>query len=142
MSQKVCLRITKKGQLAVLKLQERALEKGWSVCFPTTECRFDLILVDTDGKCHKIQVKYVDMALTDSDGSVQVDLRKQTRNNGHTKVYSKDEIDAVIAFIPKTSQLVWLGPDVFDKRSSVTLRYFPSKNNQIKGIRMTSDYLW
>jgi hypothetical protein len=131
-----------KGQLAVIKLQERALEKGWTVCFPTVESRFDVVAVDLDGKCHKVQVKYVDSNPTNSEGAVALDLRKQTRNNGQTKLYSKDEIDAVVAFIQKTKQLIWVGPEVFHMKASVTFRYAKPKNNQLVGVRMISDFVW
>ena len=132
----------RKGQLAVLKMQEKALEVGWSVCFPTVESRFDAVLVDTDGKCHRVQAKYVDVATSTSEGSVTINLRKKTWNRGKTKTYSKSEVDAIIAYIPQTKQLVWLGPKVFHKKSSLTLRYQPSKNNQRRGVRMVSDYVW
>jgi hypothetical protein len=132
----------KKGQIAVLKMQERALEKNWDVCFPTVERRYDAILVDEDGKCFRVQTKYVDAQSTSADGSVHVDFRKQTWNNGHTKIYSKMEVDAIIAYIPSAQQLVWLGPKVFHQKKSINLRYQPPKNNQRKRIRMVSDYAW
>lgn len=132
----------KKGQIAVLKMQERALEKNWDVCFPTVEGRYDAILVNESGKCFRVQTKYVDCCPTESEGSVHIDFRKQTWNNGHTKKYSKSEVDAIIAYIPSAQQLVWLGPKVFHQKTSINLRYQLPKNNQRKGIRMISDYAW
>lgn len=132
----------RKGQEAVLKMQERALELGWDVCFPTVESRFDAILVDTDGKCHRVQTKYVDYVPSAAEGSVQVDLRKKTWNRGKTKTYSKAEIDAVVAYIPQAEKLVWLGPKIFDKKLAVRLRFRPAKNNQKVGVKMASDYEW
>ena len=132
----------KKGQIAVLKMQERALEKDWDVCFPTVERRYDAILVSKCGQCFRIQTKYVDVHANGSDGAIHIDFRKQTWNNGHTKTYSKSEVDAIIAYIPQAKQLVWLGPKVFHRKSSVTLRYQPPRNNQRRGVRMVSDYAW
>ena len=132
----------RKGQLAVLKMQEKALEIGWSVCFPTVESRFDAVLVDGNGKCHRVQTKYVEVPTSTAEGSVQVDLRKKTWNHGEAKTYSKSEVDAIIAYIPQAKQLVWLGPKVFHRKSSVTLRYQPPRNNQRRGVRMVSDYAW
>lgn len=132
----------RKGQEAVLKVQERALEKGWDVCFPTVESRFDAVVVDPRGKCHRVQIKYVDCSRSFSEGSVVVDLRKKTWNCGETKTYSKSEIEAVIAYIPQAKRLVWLGPEVFHQKAAVTIRYQPSKNNQVKGTRTVPDYEW
>jgi hypothetical protein len=132
----------KKGQEAILKMQERALQLGWDVCFPTVESRFDAVLVDTNGKCHRIQTKYVDYHRSFSKGSVVLDLRKKTWNHGQTKTYSKSEIDAIVAYIPQAKRLVWLGPEVFHQKASVTLRYQPSKNNQVRGTRKVPDYEW
>lgn len=132
----------RKGQEAVLKMQERALELGWDVCFPTVESRFDAVLVDTNGKCHRVQTKYTEASPSESTGAVLVNLRKKTWNHGKTKTYSKSEIDAVIVYIPQVKRLVWLGPSVFHNKESVTIRYQPSKNNQKKGIRTVPDYEW
>lgn len=129
-----------KGQYAILKVQERALKLGWSVCVPTVEERFDLVLVDTDGKCHKVQVKFSEQTVT--DGSTLIDFRKQTRNNGVTKLYTSAEIDAVIAYISEVEKLIWLGPDKFVGRACLTVRYKPSKNKQTKNVTMVDDVLW
>ena len=129
-----------KGQQAILKLQERCLELGWSVCIPTVEERFDVVLVDCSGKCHKVQVKYAGQS--ENDGSILVDFRKQTRNNGNTKVYTSGEIAAIVVYLGLIGKLVWLGPEKFNGRKTMTMRFSPSKNNQSKSVNLVDDLIW
>lgn len=132
----------KKGELAQLKVEIRALEKDIVVCRPTTEARFDLVFVDESG-CQRIQVKYADHTDRRHAGNgVELDLRRECRNDGNKKTYSRDEIDAVIVYLPAVDKLVWLGPEEFDGKSSITFRLAPSANGQKKGIRLVSDYEW
>jgi len=131
----------KKGELAQLKVEMRAIEKGIVVCRPTTEARFDLIFVDESG-CKRVQVKYADHTDGYAGNGVEIDLRRQCRNDGNRKTYSKDEIDVVIAYLPAIDKLVWLDPEDFDNKASITFRLQPSANGQTKGVRLVADYEW
>jgi len=128
-----------KGQLAVLKTQLRAAELGWVVSMPTTETRYDMLL-DNGQKILRIQIKYVGSLST--SGSVHLDLRKETRGNGRIRLYSKEEIDVIIVYIPQIDKLVWLGPEKFDMVKTISLRFSPPKNQQVKKIVLVEDYLW
>ena len=131
----------KKGQIAVCEIQRRALEKDVVVCIPTTEQRYDLI-IEENNKLYKVQSKYVDAKVNESSGSVCLDFRKECRNNGKKRVYNDKEIDVVLAYLPKIKKVLWLGPEIFHNKGSITLRYELPKNNQKNGITMVDDLIW
>jgi len=130
-----------KGQIAVLKVQTRAAEKGFTVSVPTTESRYDL-LVDDGKRIWRAQVKYAGREQQSTSGSVELDLRKETRNNGKKRTYSKSEIDVVLVYVPQIDEVLWLGSDIFDGVKSLTFRFEKPKNNQASRLRMAKDFVW
>jgi PD-(D/E)XK endonuclease len=123
-----------KGILAVLKVQQRAVEKGVLVSAPINPCRYDLIL--DDGTLNRVQVKYGGTKSGHSVGAVRVDLRR------HGKTYSKDEIDAIVVYLPAIEKICWFGSEVFDGREAIYVRYEPSKNNQRKKCILAEKHFW
>lgn len=132
----------RKGQLAVLKIQERALEKDIVVCVPTVECRFDLVLVYPCGKIERAQVKYADAPSFCAAGCVVLDLRKQTRGRGDKKAYTRHEIDVLLVYMPKTAQVLKFEGVDFHEAKTLTIRYEPPLNGATKGIRLAQNYFW
>lgn len=64
------------------------------------------------------------------------------REDAKWRPYTKNEIDAVIAYLPVTGKLYWFDPDIWDGRSAFMLRYAPSKNNQKAGVNDALRYEW
>ena len=124
-----------KGEVAQLHVELRAAEKGITVSRPTTEARYDLLL-DLDGVIEKAQVKYAGYWRNDA---VQVDLRRDTRNNKVKKTYKRDEVDAVYVYIPDKGKIYKLGPDIFDGRTTLNIRFSLPKNGQRKGLVLAGD---
>ena len=80
-----------KGQLAELKVQQRAVEKGYLVSKPIYDGgRYDLI-IDDGQKLWRVQVKYADGGASHCEGAVTVGLEKR-RKDGNL-LYTSDEID-------------------------------------------------
>lgn len=129
----------KKGQVASLKVQLRANERGFIVSIPTVESRYDLVF-DDGQKMYRVQVKYCDSRQNKSTGSVELDLRKQCRGRGNRRSYSKEEIDVVIAYLPATDKCYWCDAAVFDGAKSITLRFEAPKRKQKKRIRYAKDF--
>jgi len=129
-----------KGQVAMMKVQLRAAEKGMVVLLPTTEARYDLVL-DDGSRLYRGQVKYAGWERK-AQGSVHLDLRKQTRNRGAARAYSKDEVDVLLVYIPQIEKVLWVGPEIFHDTKTVTFRFDRSKNGQTKRIRLASDFIW
>lgn len=115
-----------------------AIRRGWNVAKPEIEDRYDLLL-DDGIVIYKAQVKYVDSFVGDA---LCLDLRKQCRNNGKTKTYSKAEIDVILIYVPKTGKFYWIGPELFEGKQILNFRLEPSKNGQVSGTRMLQDFEW
>lgn len=139
-----------KGEIAQLRTQIRATEKGWIVSRTTEGARYDMILDDGD-QLYRVQVKYAGSDASHSEGGAVVAFRQtegddRNKNSKYcrrkTRKYNASEIDAVIAYLPQIDQLCWLGPEVFADKPAVVLRYQPPKNGQKKGVHMVEDYIW
>ena len=132
---------TIKGELACLKFEQRAIEKGAIVSKPTLECEYDRIL-DFEGKLYKVQVKYSDSKPSQAEGAVLAQISKAGKKHGSHESYSKEDIDVIVIYIPKVDKLCWIPFDVWNGKKSLQLRYSEAKNSQTKGVRMVADYVW
>jgi len=130
----------RKGEIAKCEVLRRAYERDIVVSIPTIDADYDLVF-DVDGKLIKAQVKYASGKPSNSTGSVFLDLRRTTRN-GKVLTYQRHEVDVLLVYLADEDKVVWLPPDVWDGKSSVTIRTKPSKNRQLKGLRLASDYEW
>jgi len=129
----------KKGQIAVCEVQRRALDNDAIISIPTTEERYDLI-IDYEGKLYKAQVKYTDHQSPKASGSTTIDLRSKCRNNNYIKKYQRDEVDVILAYIKPIDKIVWVFPDMFHDKGSLTIRYEESKSNRVKKTHMLKDF--
>ena len=129
-----------KGQLAVSKVELRALELGYLPSRPLFDARYDLVL-DNNKKLIRVQIKYADGLPSHSTGSVVVKLAYENRKN-EVFTYQDSEIDALIVFIPKVDRLCFFPKNVFIGKRKLHIRLAPSKNRQIQGIIFAKDYYW
>ena len=132
-----------KGEYALLKVKQLALERNISLSEPTmANCRYDLV-VDCGERLVRAQVKYADARSVHSTGCIQLDLRKITRGNKRGKLfYTVKEVDVLIVYVPKIDKLLWFESLYFHNKQAIIIRYEPSKNNQTKGCIMAQDHLW
>jgi hypothetical protein len=131
------------GEYAVTKVLLRAIEKGVGVSRPVIECRYDLIV--DDGKLHRVQVKYAGdrKALKHASGVVSVGLSKwRVDGRGPILGYSTEEIHAVLVYVRKLDQVLWVGPEIVAGRTALYIRVEPTRNGQKKGCLMAADYVW
>lgn len=124
-----------KGILAVLRVQERALTKGWLVSAPTNPCRYDLVL-DDGKRLYRAQVKYANSPSPHSQGAYRLDLKKRGRT------YSRAEVDVVIAYLPNGDKICWFEPEVFDGKKTLYIRVAPTKNGQRSKCILADDHRW
>jgi hypothetical protein len=131
------------GQIAVMKVEIRAAEKGVVTSRPNLQCRYDLI-VDEAGILSRAQVKYAGgQPWAGRSGVVSVGLRKW--RNGGRKIlpcYKATEIDLLFVYVEKIDQILRFGPEMFHGRRELQIRIAPAKNNQRKGCIMASEYVW
>lgn len=130
-----------KGAIACAAFDKRALEKGGVVSVPVVDARYDRIL-DLDGRLVRVQVKYCDRTSSHSEGSVHVDLASYGGGRIRHGSYTGSEVDAVVVYLPREDALCWLVPEVFEGRSTLTLRTAPARNGQSAGVHLVSDYAW
>src|SRR5207302_10256401 len=69
-----------KVELALLRVLQRSVEKGWIASRPTRDCRYDLVLDDGE-RLLRVQVKYAGRQPCDCRGMVPLDFTKGGRRN-------------------------------------------------------------
>lgn len=130
-----------KGELACLKFDLRALEKGGISSKPLMEVPYDRVL-DLDGRLYRVQIKYANSKGRTAEGALHLSLRR-TSHTGKISFYKDSEVDILVVYIPMLDKLCWIGDKTaFINRNSLELRYAPPKNNQKKGCRLIKDYIW
>jgi PD-(D/E)XK endonuclease len=131
-----------KGILAVLKVEQRAAEKGWLTSRPTVEAVYDLIL-DDGKRLYRAQVKYGDGESSHSEGVVVVDLRRRKDGSRYrSKSYDAESVDLVLVHVPKLDKVLRLDPVLFDGHPTACLRISPAKNGQNKGTHDALKLVW
>lgn len=131
----------RKAELARLKVETRALELGIICSRPSVEgIRYDCIL-DIAGKLCRAQIKYCDCAAGNSSGAVQLRLKSNV-GQGAARCYSKEEVDALLVYIPSIDRICFFPQKVFCGKTGLTIRLEPSRNGQHKGCVHALNYLW
>lgn len=125
-----------KGDLGVLKAKIALHEQGFMILNPETEhSPFDLVGYK-DRKFFRFQVKY--KKLTNGSVILTSTTSWADKNGNHTKQYDKNEIDYFIVYCPEVDKCYFVKADDFNM--ALTLRIKKTKNNQVSGVKMASDY--
>lgn len=125
-----------KGEIAQLKVQQRAVELGYTVSIPTVDCRYDLI-IDDNSTLTKAQIKYADG--TAQGKSIRVNLVSKHKNKKQR--YKKEEIDIVLVYVPKIGKILQLKADQFHDKANVDIRIEKIEGNASR-FNWYEDYLW
>lgn len=129
-----------KGEIAQLKVQLRAAEKGVILSKPVVDSRYDFIL-DDGQKLERVQVKYANGKAPHSQGSVKINL-KSWEGRKLRRRYCAAEVDALLVYLPQMDEVLRFEADIFCERACFTVRIKPAKNGQIKGILNAKDFVW
>ena len=130
-----------KGDLAELKVAADLRARGYRIAVPYGEdWDFDLILCRADGRFERVQVKYAR-----SDGCViGVQACSHSLTNGKvraTKYYTASMIDWLAVWEPVLDRCFYVpAAELGAGMNLITLRLHPSRNNQIRGIRLAEHY--
>jgi hypothetical protein len=81
-------------------------------------------------------VKYSNGKSQHSQGAIRLDLRRRKR------CYTKEEIDVLLVYVPKTEKVYWFGPEYFHQRAALQLRIARTRNGQKKGCLMAESFIW
>lgn len=129
-----------KGEIAQLKVQMRAMEKGVVLSKPLVTTRYDFIL-DDGVKLERAQVKYASGKAQNSEGSVRVHL-KSWEGRKLRRTYCEDEVDTLLVYIPQIDEVLKFESTFFCGRTGFVIRIKPTKNGQTKGILNAKDFVW
>lgn len=129
-----------KGEIAQLKVQLRAAEKGIVLSKPVIDSRYDFIL-DDGQRLERVQVKYASGRAPHSQGSVKINLKSWDGRKLRRR-YCADEVDALLVYIPQMDEVLRFEADLFCQRASFTIRLEPAKNGQTKSILNARDFIW
>ena len=134
-----------KGDVATLRVELRAREKGIIVSRPTTPAaRYDLVLDDA-GRLLRVQVKWADCASEDG-GVLRVNLGSWERRSGRKmtqkRTYAAGEIDGLVVFVARTGKCYWFDPLLVIGKTELNIRLSCARNGQTKGCLMASSYEW
>jgi hypothetical protein len=130
-----------KGDLAELKVATDLRARGYRIAIPCGEdWNFDLILCRDDDRLERVQVKYAR-----SDGCViEVQACSHSLTNGKvrtTKYYTASMIDWLAVWEPALDRCFYVpAAELGAGMNYLSLRLRPSRNNQIRGIRMAERY--
>jgi hypothetical protein len=124
-----------RGQLAVLKVEQRALELGFIVSRPSTPARYDLV-IDDGKQCHRVQVKYANGKTFHAQGVAIASLRREGRT------YQRGEIDAIVVYVAPVDCVCWFGSEEFHGKANLYIRYQPAKNGQNNKCKFVDSYKW
>ena len=128
-----------KAEIAMLKVQQRALEKGIICSKPVVEgTRYDLIIDDGSGKLQRAQVKYTDCSVQ-SDNAAHVKL---INYQGAARCYTAEEVDMLLVYLPTTDTIYCIPHTMFCGKTEISLRFKAAANGQRKGVIMAGDFKW
>ena len=126
------------GNIGEAKVLCKFVELGIPVYLPFGDNERSDLIAEFNGKLNRIQVK---TSIKAEDGKMIFDLTSSTvhRSNGVKHIYTQDEIDYFACYNIARDK-IFLIPST-EAKTSLTIRYEKSKNNQTKGINFEEDYL-
>ncbi len=129
-----------KGQLAVLKVEQRAAEKGLIVSKPTTETRYELLLDDGES-IKKAQVKYAN-GKSLASGVVVARLEKRNGSSNKCHPYTSQDVDIMLVYVPKVDKVLCFDPAIIEQKTALYIRYEPAKGGQTKRCLFSHEHEW
>lgn len=135
------LTTAQKGQLAMLKVAQRAIEKNAILSLPTLEgCRYDAIL-DWNDKIYRVQVKYSNCYRRDNVLQVKAARKIGSETHNVRIAYTKDEIDIMLIYSPIIDNILWISPEIFHNKSTINV-YLDNNNVNSKNPIFAQDIIW
>lgn len=129
-----------KGDLGEMAVALEIMKQGFQVFKPLGNgTRIDFIVMAE--RFLKVQVKYC----SSNGETAKLELRKTTLNPKYNYTYNKDDVDIFALYVADRETVLFItSEEVFSgksKPSMVSFRFSPAKNNQVKGTKMSKDYL-
>lgn len=127
-----------KGDLGVAYAISAITEQGWTVSLPISEHKKYDLIAEKDGICKRIQVRYT----TPVNGVLRVKLRSiwSDKKGVHFVKRKSGDFDILAIFNPQSRETCFVNDNDFLNETAISIRTEETKNCQIKGIRMFSDF--
>lgn len=131
------MRSVQKGEIAQIKAELRALEKGFVPSRPIVPCRYDLIIDDGTTRW-RTQVKYANGVASGTPNAVLCSLNYTDRNKVD-HAYTEEQVDAFIIYVPRVESLLWLTAEKASGKMKLQIKVDgrPQANSL-----WYEDYLW
>lgn len=137
-----------KGRLAETLFEAECIQRRIDVAKPICPARYDY-LAKIEGSYKRVQIKWSDGRSKFSSANVIVDLSKAARSRGKRSAetalhvtYSRQDVDLIIAYLPRIERFVLIGPDVFHEKRSIQLRLAPSRCGHVEKCNSVADFVW
>jgi hypothetical protein len=128
-----------KGDIAELKVQLRCIEKGFTISKPLVSARYDLI-IDDGKKLWRTQIKYDGDKDKRVGGTVTIRLRQCYEKK--TLLYTANDVDLILAYLPEQEKIVRLFPEHFSGKNGFTIRFEKPKRNLNTPYNWIDDFVW
>ena len=129
-----------KGSIAEASVIANLVKQGHGVALPIGEnLPFDLIAIRRDLSLVRIQVKYRSQT---KDGNLMIKLASTWKNSNVTRVvnYDLNAIDYFAIYCPEIDAVAYIPTSELGGLRHFCLRVRPSKNHQVKGVRLFDEY--
>jgi hypothetical protein len=128
-----------KADIGVAQVIADLYRQGFGVAIPMSEhAPFDLVAYD-DSRLYRLQVKYARLR----NGRVTGKLRRSwaDKDGSHSSKYEVGSFDYLAIYCPETDSCYYIPFKEIAGMTTVDIRVLPSKNKQVKGIRLAKDYI-
>lgn len=127
------------GKMGEAIVVQQALERGLSVFVEFGDnSKIDMIIEDSSGKLHRIQVKVCSRAEKTPNVSVLYLYKSGPNYSFHYKV---TDVDWFVLIDEETKKIAWIPSSICNEvKSTITLRHAPTKSGQQRGVRLFDDY--
>lgn len=116
------------GQIAQLKIQIKAIEKGLTVSTPNLpQCRYDIIL-DDKKNIIRGQIKFCNSKTSKNTLLICLDKGKH-----HGKMYSDKEIDIILVYVPILDKILMYPPKMFNNKRHISINLSNPKSKYFFG---------
>lgn len=133
----------KKSEIAMLKVQFRAIEKDIIINKPTSEGHIYDCILDIGGELKKAQVKYAGQRIYKNGGKgvVAINLVQHT-GRGRLKPYYSSDIDILLIYLQPKDVICCFEKDMFKGKKKLSIRYEKALNNQKSLVPFFDSYIW
>lgn len=121
-----------RGEIAQLQVELECSRRNLIVSRPNLQVRYDL-LIDDGEKISKVQIKY----LNRKAGANCLELKIEDKRYKNKKVYTSDQIDLLLIYVPKIDKILCLKKEDFHNKKTIRINL-----NNPKAPTYFEKYLW